>query len=178
MCRPFAPLYRQATLAGLQPVMTKGLDGLAGGLACDDVRDAWRDYLKRDNRGRDVVLIGHSQGTFILTRSLREEIDGKPAQKQLVSAMLMGGTVTVPQGARSGGTFTSLPTCQAASDTGCIISFSTYRASVPAPANALFGRAPAARGSPVAADRSRCRYWVTATPYGQRWRRSCRRRTG
>ena len=104
VCRPFAPLYRQVTLAGLQQVMTKGLDGLSDSFAYDDVRDAWRDYLRRDNRGRGVVLIGHSQGTFILTRLLRDEIEGAPVQKQLVSAILMGGTVTVPRGTRTGGT--------------------------------------------------------------------------
>lgn len=143
VCRVFAPSYRQITLAGLRVVMAGGLNALSGGVAYSDVRDAWRDYLKRDNGGRGVVLIGHSQGTFLLTRLLQEEIDGKPVQKQLVSALLTGGTVTVPKGARTGGSFKSLPVCQSAGDTGCIISFATFRSTVPAPADSLFGRAPA-----------------------------------
>ena len=142
VCRLFAPMYRQVTLVGLRQVMTGSLSDLGRGLAYNDVRDAWRDYLKRDNRGRGVVLIGHSQGTFILLQLLREEIEGTPVQQQLVSAILMGGTVTVPKGQRTGGTFKSLAPCQSASETGCLITFSTYRSTIPAPANALFGRAP------------------------------------
>ena len=72
------------------------------GLAYDDVRDAWRDYLKRDNRGRGVVLIGHSQGSFILIELLRQEIEGTPVQKQIVSAILMGTTVSAPKGRATG----------------------------------------------------------------------------
>ncbi len=33
-----------------------------------DVKAAWNDYLARDNKGRGVVLIGHSQGSLILTQ--------------------------------------------------------------------------------------------------------------
>ena len=32
----------------------------------NDVVAAWRHYLDHDNRGRGVVLIGHSQGTGML----------------------------------------------------------------------------------------------------------------
>lgn len=38
--------------------------------------------------------------------------------------------------------FKSLAACQSPAETGCVITFSTYRSTVPAPANALFGRAP------------------------------------
>ena len=50
------------------------------GLQYDDVRDAWNYYLAHDNQGRGFVLIGHSQGSYILTRLIREEIDGKPSR--------------------------------------------------------------------------------------------------
>ena len=141
VCRPFAPLYRQVTLIGLRQRMSSAGFDLGTGLAYDDVRDAWRDYLKRDNGGRGVVLIGHSQGSFILIELLRQEIEGKPVQKQIVSAILMGTTVSAPKGSRTGGTFKTLAPCQSAAATGCIITFSTYRATVPPPANARFGHA-------------------------------------
>ena len=70
---------------------------LSKGPQYDDVRDAWRHYLEHDNRGRGVVLIGHSQGSFILTELIRQEIDGKPVQSRLVSALLLGATFAVPQ---------------------------------------------------------------------------------
>ena len=98
VCRVYAPVYRQITLAGLRRVMGGGLDALGVGLQYDDVRDAWRYYLEHDNKGRGVVLIGHSQGSFILTSLIAKEIDGKPIQSRLVSAILMGTTVPVPKG--------------------------------------------------------------------------------
>ncbi len=139
-CRPFAPLYRQVTLVGLPQRMAGGRFDLGRGLAYADVRDAWHDYLARDNRGRGVVLIGHSQGAFVLAELIRKEIDGKPVQRQLVSAMLLGTTVTVPRGKDVGGSFQSVPACRSASQVGCVISYATYRVTIPPPANALFGR--------------------------------------
>jgi pimeloyl-ACP methyl ester carboxylesterase len=141
VCRPFAPLYRQVTLVGLRPRLSGPTIDLGRGPEYNDVRDAWRDYLKRDNGGRGVVLIGHSQGAFILIELLRQEIEGTPVQKQIVSAILMGTTVSAPKGTRTGGTFKMLAPCASASDTGCLITFSTYRSTVPPPANARFGHA-------------------------------------
>jgi hypothetical protein len=140
-CRTFAPMYRQVTLTGLRAAMTGG-----GRLALDqgpgygDVLDAWNYYLKNDNNGRGVVLIGHSQGAMVLTRLIAEEIDGKPIQSRLVSAILMGTTIPVPKGKDVGGAFKSIPLCRSAEQTGCLITFATFRATIPPPANTLFGR--------------------------------------
>jgi hypothetical protein len=109
------------------------------GLAYDDVLDAWNHYLKNDNKGRGVVLVGHSQGSYVLTALIRNEIDGKPVQKQLVSAILMGATVPVAKGKDVGGAFKSIPLCRAASQTGCLITFTSFRSTVPPPPNSLFG---------------------------------------
>jgi hypothetical protein len=140
VCRPFAPLYRQVTLVGLRPRLATPVVDLGTGLPFEDVRDAWRDYLKRDNGGRGVVLIGHSQGSYVLIELIRQEIEGKPVQKQLVSAILMGTVVRIPKGARTGGTFKTLRGCESAEEAGCVISFSTYRATIPPPPHARFGR--------------------------------------
>jgi hypothetical protein len=85
-CKLYAPSYRQVTIAALRKVMMGQASPGDGELAYADVRDAWKDYLARDNQGRGVVLIGHSQGSRILLRLIKEEIDGKPVQKQIVSA--------------------------------------------------------------------------------------------
>jgi hypothetical protein len=139
-CRPFAPLYRQVTLAGLRQAMSKGGRAtLDRGLGYDDVREAWRHYLANDNKGRGFVLIGHSQGAYVLRALIANEIDGKPIQKQLVSAILGGTTVTVLKGKDVGGAFKHVPLCRSASQTGCAIVFATYRSTVPPPADALFG---------------------------------------
>lgn len=139
-CRPFAPLYRQVTLAGLRQSMAGGGRAvLDRGLGYDDVRDAWNHYLANDNRGRGVVLVGHSQGSYVLIELIRQEIDGKPVQSRLVSAILMGTTLPVAKGKDVGGAFKSIPLCRAASQTGCAIVFASFRSTVPPPANTLFG---------------------------------------
>lgn len=140
-CRTFAPMYRQVTLTGLRSAMAGG-----GRLSLDegpgyiDVLAAWNHYLKNDNNGRPVVLIGHSQGAMVLTRLIAQEVDGKPIQSRLVSAILMGTTVAVPKGKDVGGSFKNIPLCRAADQTGCLITFATFRSTVPPPANTLFGR--------------------------------------
>ena len=136
-CRVFAPVYRQITIQGLaQPqTVTSAMEAAAYG----DVVEAWRTYLRRFNKGRGVVLISHSQGTFVLRRLIREEIDPKrSARRRLVSAVLMGGNVAVKKGSDRGGDFKNLRACRRPRQVGCIIAFSSFNA--PVPPNALFGR--------------------------------------
>jgi hypothetical protein len=110
------------------------------GLGYEDVRDAWNYYLKNDNRGRGVVLVGHSQGSYVLNSLIAQEIEGKPVHAQLVSAILMGTTVAVPKGKDVGGTFKQTPLCKSASQTGCVITFASFRSTIPPAANTLFGK--------------------------------------
>jgi pimeloyl-ACP methyl ester carboxylesterase len=137
VCRVFAPVYRQITLRGL--LTGRYLDKAAQATAYDDVRDAWRDYLAHDNGGRPFVLIGHSQGALVLTHLIQQEIDRVPAvRSRLVSAILLGGNVTVPTGKDVGGDFTAVPACRRSFQGGCVIAYSSFAS--PPPANALFGR--------------------------------------
>ena len=132
-CRVFAPIYRQLTLSALG-----GASGASQALAYGDVRDAWLAYRKNCNHGRGVVLIGHSQGSFMLRQLLSEEIDPNAAVRQrLVSAILLGGNVTVRQGQGIGGDFQHIPACTASTQVGCVIAFSTFDA--PPPADTKFG---------------------------------------
>lgn len=140
-CRVYAPVYRQITIQGLLQPETVTAEMREQAYA--DVLEAWRTYLAKFNRGRGVVLIGHSQGTFVLRRLVREEIDPKAsARRRLVSALLLGGNVTVKKGSDRGGDFKRIGACRAAAQTGCVIAYSTFNA--PVPAEALFGRATAA----------------------------------
>ncbi|HEX8447252.1 MAG TPA: DUF3089 domain-containing protein [Sphingomonas sp.] len=139
VCRTFAPLYRQVTLTALRASFGGG--GIPGDfdLAYRDVRAAWRDYLARDNHGRPFMLVGHSQGSLLLKRLIVEEIDGKPIQSRLLSAILPGTAILVPQDAVVGGDFRSIPLCRADAQTGCVVTWASYRDTAPPPANALFG---------------------------------------
>jgi hypothetical protein len=136
-CRVYAPMYRQVTIQGLlQP--DKVTDKIRTS-SYDDVRDAWRDYLKHDNKGRGVVFIGHSQGSFVLRKLLAEEVDPKPAvRKLMVSAILLGGNVLVKKGQDAGGDFKNLEACRSVTQLRCVVAFSTFNDTPPA--NAVFGR--------------------------------------
>jgi pimeloyl-ACP methyl ester carboxylesterase len=108
-------------------------------MAYNDVRDAWREYLAKHNNGRGVVLIGHSQGAGILTALLAAEIEGKPEHARLVSALILGSNVAVPRGQNVGGHFRSTPLCERADQTGCVVSYVSFRDTVTPPANSRFG---------------------------------------
>ena len=134
-CNVYAPMYRQITLVGLRAPGTAPV----ARRAYADVREAWRTYLRRHNRGRGVVIIGHSQGTFMLRRLITEEVDPRPSvRRRLVSALLLGGNVLVRTGRDAGGDFQHVRACRRRGQIGCVIAFSTFNA--PAPANAVFGR--------------------------------------
>jgi hypothetical protein len=138
VCRVWAPMYRQLTLRaiGQDPASL----GSASTIAYRSVRAGWRDYLAHHNHGRGVVLIGHSQGTAMLTRLIHDEIDRRPrVRKRLVSAILLGGNVTVRAGRDAGGDFRHVRACRASTQVRCVIAFSTF--DEPVPENAVFGRA-------------------------------------
>jgi hypothetical protein len=141
-CRPYVPVYRQVTLAGLRTLLAGAGRGssFTQGLQYDDVRDAWNYYLEHDNQGRGFVLIAHSQGSFILDELIRKEIDGKPIQSRMVSAILLGATLSVPRGKDVGGSFQHISLCRSASQIGCIISYVSFRSTIPPPENTRFGR--------------------------------------
>lgn len=144
VCRPYAPLYRQVTLAGLRTTLAgSGGPSLTRGVGYDDVRDAWRYYLEHDNKGRGVVLVAHSQGSYVLLGLIRDEIDGKPIQARLVSALLMGTTLPVPAGKDVGGGFQKIPLCRSTTQTGCVVVYASYRDTAPPPQGSLFARVAA-----------------------------------
>jgi Protein of unknown function (DUF3089) len=136
-CRVFTPVYRQFTIQGLLQPGAITPEMLEQGYA--DVVEAWRTYLRRFNHGRGVVLVSHSQGTFVLERLIREEIDPKASERRrLVSAILLGGNVTVRKGGDRGGAFQHVRACRSPKQLGCVIAFSGFGATPPP--NAIFGR--------------------------------------
>ena len=141
VCRVFAPVYRQVTLTALLANSGPSPIPVDSALADADVLDAWKQYVSHDNHGRGVLLIGHSQGASRLTTLIRNEIDGDPILRdRLVSAMLLGTSLQVPEGGDVGGDFANVPLCRDARQIGCAISYASFRVNRPPPANSLFGR--------------------------------------
>lgn len=136
-CRTYAPMYRQITLTALREAMAGQPPRFDGALAYGDVRAAFRHYLAEHNQGRPFVLIGHSQGARMLQQLVEDEVEAGPARERLLSAMLIGFNHPVPAEGPADG----LPLCRSPGQTGCIVSYVSFRDNAPPPANARFGRA-------------------------------------
>jgi len=151
VCRPFAPMYRQTTLVQLRAGLGGGTPPPrrgAQGQGSADVDDAWEHYLKNFNKGRGVVLIGHSQGAGQISRLVRSKIEGTDAMKQVVAVYILGGSVTVPKGKEVGGTFKSIPACKSRDQVGCVVTYGSYRATLPPnPTGQAVGAGPSASSS-------------------------------
>ena len=114
----YAPYYRQGHIEvyyGSDKTSAKqALD-----LAYSDVKAAFDYYLAHYNQGRPIIIAAHSQGTTHAGRLVREYFDGKPLQKQLVAAYLVG--MPIPKSY-----FKSLKPCQTPTETGCFCGWRTY----------------------------------------------------
>ena len=151
VCRVYAPVYRQITLSALNhPDRITLAHAL---IAYNDVLTAFRDYLAHYNQGRGIVFIGHSQGASILIKLLKDQVDAQPAlRRRLVSALLLGGNVTVRKGDRTGGDFTHIPLCNSSTETGCVVAYSTFGSKPPS--NSQFGRTTSDAGVNLLTPRS------------------------
>ncbi len=115
VCRVIAPMYHQVTGYAGSPGIPQG----SYKLEYHDVLAAWHDYLAHDNHGRGVVLIGHSEGSFLLEDLLRDHY--AEVKKVLVSAILVGGNVQMVHDH-----FGAIPACRSLTQTGCIAGWSTW----------------------------------------------------
>lgn len=129
-CRVYAPMYRQVTVYGHgNPYHGQWI------YQYEDVVAAWKYYLAHYNDGRGVVLIGHSDGAGLFKQLLQDQIEGTAEQKLLVSAILLGGDVVVKDGSTEGGDFSKIPACTSATETGCVVAYSTFAGTPPAGSN-------------------------------------------
>jgi Protein of unknown function (DUF3089) len=140
VCQVYAPMYRQVTWHGIEAALAnRGTLAAADQVAYQSILAGFEDYLTHYNRGRPVILIGHSQGSSMLILLMEHLVDDDPSlRSRLVLAILPGGNVTVPTGAMVGGSFSHIPLCSKAGQAGCVIAYSSFPG-VPA-AGSLFGR--------------------------------------
>lgn len=128
-CRVFAPVYRQESAASIAGSYVTGQRGPTPpqDVAYADVLGAWNEYLANDNHGRGVILIGHSQGSAVLSRLLMERIDPDPVERGLIAgAILPGSAFTTAKGQLTGGTTQHLPICTVEGQDACVVAYSTY----------------------------------------------------
>jgi hypothetical protein len=118
-CRMFAPRYRQANLKAFIEVKDPKA-GAALDLAYTDVRAAFQYYLEHENHGRPIVIAAHSQGSRHAIRLLQEFFDGRPLQKQLVCAYVIGYQIKKDD-------FKQIPLCADPKATGCVVTWRTFQ---------------------------------------------------
>jgi hypothetical protein len=118
-CRIFAPRYRQAHLkAFLVPNSNEAKKALD--LAYSDIKTAFRYYLDHENHGRPIVIASHSQGSYHAVRLMKDFFDGKPLQKQLVCAYIVGWPLNK-------NAFKHIPICNSSVSTGGVVGWCSYQ---------------------------------------------------
>jgi len=117
-CRIFSPRYRQANLKAFFTNKKDSAEA-AFNLAYEDVKNAFEYYLKNYNNGRPIIIASHSQGTLHAGRLLKEFFEGKPLEKQLVCAYIIGLPVFTNY-------FSELKPCKDSTSTGCFVTWRTF----------------------------------------------------
>ncbi len=142
VCRPFAPTYRQMTVASIAAYATGADVAAPARLAYADVAAAFGNFVRTRAKGRPYVLIGHSQGSLMLQLLIAREIETDPALLRAMKlAIIPGYNVLVPPGKLVGGTFKRTALCSRAGETGCVISWVSFRERNVPPVGAFFGYA-------------------------------------
>lgn len=118
-CRVYAPRYRQMSFGGFFSD-DKVSEIKALNFAYVDVKESFLYYMEHYNQGRPIVIATHSQGTIHGIRLIKEFFDGKPLQDKLVAAYLIGWPFAAD-------TMAFIPVCDSPDQTGCVISWNTWR---------------------------------------------------
>ena len=113
----YAPRYRQAHYSAFTTEnkndAVQSLD-----LAYTDVKKAFEYYLEHFNHDRPIILASHSQGTVHCKRLMKEFFDGKPLQRKLVAAYLVGIAVRATE-------FENIKPANSPEETGGFITWNT-----------------------------------------------------
>lgn len=126
-CSLYVPLYRQITIGTY--LRSAAERRPYTDVAFSDVAAAFLHYMARYNRGKKVVLLGHSQGGEMVGMLLQRFFDGDPAMRErLLMAMPIGWAMDVAAGKTTGGTFANVPVCTRIGETGCVVSYRAFLA--------------------------------------------------
>jgi len=117
--RLFSPRYRQAHIRAYFTDDSAKAKA-AFDLAYEDIKTAFQYYLDHYNQGRPIIIASHSQGSTHAQKLLKEFFDGRPLQKKLVIAYVVG--MYMPENALN-----SLKKCTDSLQTGCVCGWRTFR---------------------------------------------------
>ena len=117
--RVFAPRYRQAHYRSFFTDDKKNAEA-AFELAYQDVERAFEYYLTHYRGDHPLIIAAHSQGTLHAARLIRKYMDGHALSRSLVAAYLIGMPVPLDY-------FKNIKPCTQPDQTGCMISWRTYK---------------------------------------------------
>jgi len=87
----YAPRYRQATFYSFFDADSNGVEALD--IAFSDVKKAFKYYMANENKGKPLIIAGHSQGSYLALRLLKDKEIQDLIGDKLVIAYLMGWPV-------------------------------------------------------------------------------------
>lgn len=116
--RVYAPRYRQGILNCFYDTTGEGKKSLE--FAYQDVKRAFEYYLANYNQGRPIIIASHSQGTHHARKLLQEFFDTTNLRNRLVAAYIIGYSI-------NGTMYKNLKPCESAIQTGCYITWASYK---------------------------------------------------
>jgi hypothetical protein len=125
----YAPRYRQANLKAYFS-KDKESSKQALDLAYQDVKASFVYYLNNYNKNRPFIIVSHSQGTTHAVRLIKELVDNKVLQKNLIAAYLIGLPILKSS-------FKNIKPCDSPNETGCFCSWRTFKEGYEPKANKL-----------------------------------------
>jgi pimeloyl-ACP methyl ester carboxylesterase len=118
----YAPFYRQLDASFV--IAQQSADGIGyfGGVPLTDVAAAFDYYLEHYNKGKPFILVGHSQGSFVMAALIALHLRDRPdVYERMIAAYLIG--MPIPRMVYE--RFTHMKPAQNADDLGVIISYNT-----------------------------------------------------
>ncbi len=116
----WAPRYRQAAYGSF---LLGGDDSRqALDLAYRDVSKAFDQFLTEAG-DKPIILAGHSQGSLLLVRLLKDRIAGSPVQSRILAAYVAGWPISRGADLPALG----LPACAGNDDTNCLLAWMSFK---------------------------------------------------
>jgi len=115
----YVPFYRQAHYRIFDDRYTNQGEK-SWEIAYNDIKRSFKYYLKNFNKGKPIIIASHSQGSLHARRLIQEFFDGKPLQKQLVAAYLIGTSIRSSD-------FKNIKSMKNESEIGGFVSWNSYK---------------------------------------------------
>ena len=116
----YSPNYRQAHFRVFEEKYWKNGGEDAFEIAYSDIKRSFEVFLKQFNKGKPIIIAGHSQGAGHAKRLLKDFFDGKELSNKLIAAYLVGTKITKDD-------FFDLELMNKPDQTGGYVTWNTYK---------------------------------------------------